>query len=209
MSPFSLYLSYFLGSQSILGYVRPWRIAVVHPPETGKRRSICGLYLEEHLEEHLEEPLHGFVTLLAKLHSQADGGGRHARCQLSGYLTISDISFLSSDSLIFHLSCSRTDQPCRPPLTKLTLGPGWVRTDVWDELSKHPLQRPSVHLSHWQTGLSFLLSSSLWSNITQVSHFISEPLTSKPTTSILNFESYEREIHIYSSLIHVYCVYFQ
>ena len=35
-----VFLSYFSGAQRILGYVRPWRIVVVHPPETGRRRSI-------------------------------------------------------------------------------------------------------------------------------------------------------------------------
>ena len=39
MSPFSLFLSSFSGTQRILGYVRPWRIVVVDPPKT-KRRSI-------------------------------------------------------------------------------------------------------------------------------------------------------------------------
>ena len=32
-------------TQRILGYVRPWRIATVHPPKTGRRRK------KEHLEE--------------------------------------------------------------------------------------------------------------------------------------------------------------
>ena len=45
MSPSSLFLSSFLGAQRILGYVRPWRIVAVHPPERVKRRL------------HLEEPL--------------------------------------------------------------------------------------------------------------------------------------------------------
>ena len=40
MSPFSLVLSSFSGTQRILGYVRPQRIVAVHPPNTGKRRSI-------------------------------------------------------------------------------------------------------------------------------------------------------------------------
>ena len=44
MSSFSLFLSSFSGAQRILGYVRPRRIVVVHPPKTGKRRP------------HLEEP---------------------------------------------------------------------------------------------------------------------------------------------------------
>ena len=38
MSPFSLFLSSFLGAQRILGYVRPRRIVVVHHPKTGRRR---------------------------------------------------------------------------------------------------------------------------------------------------------------------------
>ena len=37
----------FSGIQRILGYVRPWRIAAVRPPKTGKRRSVCGQHLEE------------------------------------------------------------------------------------------------------------------------------------------------------------------
>ena len=41
MSPVSLFHSSFSGAQRILGYVRPKRIVAVHPPETGKRRSIC------------------------------------------------------------------------------------------------------------------------------------------------------------------------
>ena len=40
MSPFSLFLSSFSGVQRILGYVRPRWIVAVHPPETGRRRSI-------------------------------------------------------------------------------------------------------------------------------------------------------------------------
>ena len=40
MSPLTLFLSSFLGVQRILGYVRPRRIAAVHPPKTGRRRSI-------------------------------------------------------------------------------------------------------------------------------------------------------------------------
>ena len=40
MSPFSLLLSSFSGTQRILGYVRPRRIVAVHPPKTGKRRNI-------------------------------------------------------------------------------------------------------------------------------------------------------------------------
>ena len=39
-SQFSLFLSSFLGTQRILGYERPPKIAAVHPPERGKRRSI-------------------------------------------------------------------------------------------------------------------------------------------------------------------------
>ena len=35
-----LFLSSFSGTQRILGYVRPRRIEVVHPPKTGRRRSI-------------------------------------------------------------------------------------------------------------------------------------------------------------------------
>ena len=34
MSPFSLFLSSFSGVQRILGYVRPRRIVVLHPPKT-------------------------------------------------------------------------------------------------------------------------------------------------------------------------------
>ena len=34
-------------AQRILGYVRRRRIVAVHPPKTWKRRSICGLRLEE------------------------------------------------------------------------------------------------------------------------------------------------------------------
>ena len=37
---FSVFLSSFPGAQRILGYVRPWRTVVLHPPKTGKRRSI-------------------------------------------------------------------------------------------------------------------------------------------------------------------------
>ena len=51
------FLSFFLlfsGMLRILGYRRPRRIVVVHPPKWGKRRSICVL--------HLEEPSHGIVT---------------------------------------------------------------------------------------------------------------------------------------------------
>ena len=40
MSPFSLFLSYFSGTQRILGYVRPRRIVAAHPPKTWRRRSI-------------------------------------------------------------------------------------------------------------------------------------------------------------------------
>ena len=40
MSPFSLFFSSFSGMQRILGYVRPRRIVAVHPPETGRRRSL-------------------------------------------------------------------------------------------------------------------------------------------------------------------------
>ena len=40
MSQFFLFLSPLSGAQRILGYVRPWRIAAVHPPKRGKRRSI-------------------------------------------------------------------------------------------------------------------------------------------------------------------------
>ena len=48
MSPFSLFLSSFLGAQRILGYVRSWRIVAVHPPKRGKDEGrICGLHLEE------------------------------------------------------------------------------------------------------------------------------------------------------------------
>ena len=42
--------SSFSGSQRILGYVRPQRIVALHPPIRGKRRSICGLHLEESLD---------------------------------------------------------------------------------------------------------------------------------------------------------------
>ena len=47
---FSLFLSSFSGGQRILGYVRPWRIVALHPAKTGKRRSICGLHLDEPLD---------------------------------------------------------------------------------------------------------------------------------------------------------------
>ena len=47
MSPFSLFRSSFSGVQRILGHVRPRRIVAVQPPKRGKRRSICGLHLEE------------------------------------------------------------------------------------------------------------------------------------------------------------------
>ena len=40
ISPFSLFLSSFSGSQRILGYVRPRRIVEVHPPRIGRRRSL-------------------------------------------------------------------------------------------------------------------------------------------------------------------------
>ena len=50
MSPFSPFLSSFSGAQRILGYVRPRRIEAMHRPKTGKRRSICGLHLEEPLD---------------------------------------------------------------------------------------------------------------------------------------------------------------
>ena len=40
MSPFSPFLSSFLGMQRILGYVRPQRMVAVRPPKRGKRRSI-------------------------------------------------------------------------------------------------------------------------------------------------------------------------
>ena len=39
MSPFSLFLSSFSGTQRILGYVRPRRIVAVRSPKTRKRRS--------------------------------------------------------------------------------------------------------------------------------------------------------------------------
>ena len=45
MSPYSLCLSSFLGVQR-MGYVRSQSMLAAHPPETGKRRSICGLHLE-------------------------------------------------------------------------------------------------------------------------------------------------------------------
>ena len=45
MLPFSLFPFSFSGAQRILGYVRPQRIAVVHPSKTGRWRP------------HLEEPL--------------------------------------------------------------------------------------------------------------------------------------------------------
>ena len=38
MSPFSLFLSPFSGTQRILGYVRPRRVVAVHPPKRGKRK---------------------------------------------------------------------------------------------------------------------------------------------------------------------------
>ena len=40
-SPFSLFLSYFLGTQRILGYVGPRRIAAVHPPERIETQHVC------------------------------------------------------------------------------------------------------------------------------------------------------------------------
>ena len=39
MSPFSLFLSSFLGAQRILGYVSPRRIVAVHPPRRGRRKA--------------------------------------------------------------------------------------------------------------------------------------------------------------------------
>ena len=48
MSPFSLFSFFFFsGTQRILDYVRPRKIVAVHPPKPGKRRSLCGLHLEE------------------------------------------------------------------------------------------------------------------------------------------------------------------
>ena len=44
MSPFSLFLSSFLGAHRILGYVRPWRVIAVYTTKRGKR---SGLHLEE------------------------------------------------------------------------------------------------------------------------------------------------------------------
>ena len=41
LSPFSCFLSSFSGMQWILGYVKMRRIAAVHPPKKGRRRSIC------------------------------------------------------------------------------------------------------------------------------------------------------------------------
>ena len=40
MSPFSVFLSSLSGAQRILGFARPQRIVMVHPPKTGRRRSI-------------------------------------------------------------------------------------------------------------------------------------------------------------------------
>ena len=50
MSPYSLFFSSFSSAQRILGYVRPRRIVAARPPKRGKRRSICGLHLEEPLD---------------------------------------------------------------------------------------------------------------------------------------------------------------
>ena len=41
LSPFPCFLSSFSGMQWILGYVKMRRIAAVHPPKKGRRRSIC------------------------------------------------------------------------------------------------------------------------------------------------------------------------
>ena len=38
VSPFSIFLSSFLGTQRILGYVRPQRTVAVHLPKRGQRR---------------------------------------------------------------------------------------------------------------------------------------------------------------------------
>ena len=44
---FLFFFLLFLGARRILGYVRPQRIVVVHPPKRGKEGRICGLHLEE------------------------------------------------------------------------------------------------------------------------------------------------------------------
>ena len=39
ISPFSFFLSSFVGEQGILGYGRPRRIVAVHPPQRGKKKA--------------------------------------------------------------------------------------------------------------------------------------------------------------------------
>ena len=48
---FLSFLSSFSGVQRILGYLRPRSIVAVHLSRTGKRRSICGLHLEENWDD--------------------------------------------------------------------------------------------------------------------------------------------------------------
>ena len=54
MSPFSLFLCSFSGTQRILEYVKPWRIVAVHPPKTGERRThLCELSIWDSLRTAL------------------------------------------------------------------------------------------------------------------------------------------------------------
>ena len=60
MSPFSLLLSSFSGTQRISGYVRPQWIVAVHPLKSGKRRPRLWGAFEDAFE--LGQPLRGIVT---------------------------------------------------------------------------------------------------------------------------------------------------
>ena len=70
---FSLF-SFFFGHAKILEYVRPWRVVAVRLPKTGKRRSVCGL--------HLEEPLNwGRACTALWRHWPSVPELRHSKCE--------------------------------------------------------------------------------------------------------------------------------
>ena len=78
MSPFSLFLSSFSCAQRILGYVRPLRIVAVHPPKTGKRRSIWKS-LQTGTDFTLRCDIIGFQMLLRRMQTWTET--QHGYCE--------------------------------------------------------------------------------------------------------------------------------
>ena len=102
MSPFSLFLSSFLGAKRLLGYLRPWRIVVMHPPGRGNRRNIRGLHLEPSDRDSLHVALWHNWSSNAPL-KDADPELRHSKCLI--YMFYSRWRFLTS--LVAVLYCLR------------------------------------------------------------------------------------------------------